>query len=117
MTMIRTLLAAAALALAVPSGALAKSPAYVGTWASEAAQCKAGQEMENAPMVMQARRYDQHETHCTFASVTARGATWAVKARCQVEGDTQRLNFTLAVSGNTLTMKEGGGTRTLQRCP
>ena len=103
--------------LATPGGALAQSPAYVGTWASQPSQCKIGQELQDAPLILQAKRYDQHEAHCTFASVTRKGAAWAVKARCQVEGNVQETKFTLSVSGSTLVMKEGRGARTLRRCP
>jgi hypothetical protein len=103
--------------LAATVGALAQSPAYVGTWASQPAQCRVGQEVQDAPLIMKAGRYDQHEAHCKFASVTRRGAAWVVKARCQVEGSVQHSNFTLSVSGTTLAMKEGGVTRALRRCP
>jgi hypothetical protein len=107
--MTRILLCAALLALsALPAAA----QAYVGTWASDPAQCRNGQEVEDAPMIMKAKRYDQHETHCTFSSVTRRGAAWTVKARCDVEGDKQNASFQMEVVGDTLTM-DG---RTLQRC-
>jgi hypothetical protein len=33
-----------------PARPPARSPAYVGTWAAEPAQCRVGQEEENAPM-------------------------------------------------------------------
>jgi len=82
------------------------------TWAANPAQCRVGQEEENAPLILKANRYDQHETHCTFSSVMKRGATWRVKALCMVEGNKQSASFKLEVSGDTLTM-DG---RTLQRC-
>jgi hypothetical protein len=107
--MTRILLCAALLAL---SALPAFAQAYVGTWASDPAQCRNGQEVEDAPMIMKAKRYDQHETHCTFSSVTKRGAAWTVKARCDVEGDKQNPSFKIEVSGDTLKL-DG---RTLQRC-
>ncbi len=105
----RIILCAALFALA-PLPAFAQ--AYVGTWAADPAQCRNGQEVQEAPMIVQAKRYDQHEEHCTFSSVTKSGAAWSVKARCQVEGSAQTANFKIEVSGDTLKM-DG---RTLQRC-
>ncbi len=107
--MTRILVCAALLAL---SALPASAQAYVGSWASESAQCKNGQEVEEAPLILKAKRYDQHEAHCTFSSVTKSGAAWNVKARCQVEGSMQNASFKIAVSGDTLTM-DG---RTLKRC-
>jgi hypothetical protein len=107
--MTRLLACAALLAL---SALPAHAQAYVGTWASQPAQCRNGQEVEDAPLIMKAKRYYQHETHCTFSSVTKSGAAWNVKASCQVEGDKQNLSFKIAVAGDTLTMDR----RTLQRC-
>lgn len=116
--MIRILALAAItlLAAAIPAGAQGKDPAYVGTWASQPAQCKVGQDMEDAPLIMKRKGFDQHETHCTFASVQKKGSAWTVKARCMVEGDVQRINMTLAVAGNRLTITDTGP-RTLTRCP
>lgn len=114
-----TLRAAAALALlaaAIPVGAHAKDPAYVGTWASRPSQCKVGQDMEEAPLVMKTKRYDQHEAHCAFASVAKKGKGWAVKARCTIEGDVQTISMTLTVEGDRLTIADEHGSRTLQRC-
>jgi hypothetical protein len=112
--MIRILGCAALFALA-PLPALAQD--YVGTWASQPAQCRNGQEVEEAPLVMKRSRYDQHETHCMFSSVSKRGAAWAVKSRCQVEGTNVASDFTMQVRGATLTMTDKMGARTLQRCP
>lgn len=52
----------------------AETPAYVGTWAADKAQCARGQEDENAPVVVSAKGYDRHETHCKFATVTRKGS-------------------------------------------
>lgn len=105
--------AGAAFALLLATApAPAQAPAYVGTWGSDAAQCKLDQSEENAPMIVKANRYDQHETHCTFSSVRKRGSGWDVQARCQVDGDKQNPKFRIEVSGGKLTM-DG---RTLQRC-
>jgi len=95
----------------------AQAPAYVGTWASNPAQCKVDQGLQSAPLILTARGYDQHEAHCKFTAVSKTGANaWRAKAECSVEGNKQRHTMTLAVSGKTLTLGEGRGTRKLMRC-
>lgn len=109
-----TALAAAAMAFATTA---ASAQAYVGTWASNAAQCQVDQSQRNAPMVITRNRYDQHEAHCTFISVRKSGpGSWRARARCTVEGDRQMHTFTLAVQGSTLKMGERFGSRRLVRC-
>ena len=100
----------------IPNRAAAQTPTYAGTWGSQPAQCRLGQESQDAPMVVRRDGYDQHEAHCKFSSIRAQGPTWAVKARCTVEGDTQNLALVLRVSGNRLTIRDDAGARTLQRC-
>jgi hypothetical protein len=39
-----------------------------------------------------------------------------VKARCNVQGDTQNHTFTLVVTGSSLTIRDGRGARILRRC-
>ncbi len=113
MTSVRFVLIMGAALLASP--ALAAS-GYEGKWASNPGQCKLDQSVQNAPLLLKAKRYDQHEAHCTFASVTKTGAAaWRIKGRCTVEGSSQPLTMTLAVKGDTLTMRDVG-TRTLKRC-
>jgi hypothetical protein len=113
-------LAAATLAMAAamtPSDGSAQDRAYVGTWAAKRAQCRLGQDKQDAPLVLVRNGYDQHETHCTFSSVRAQGEnTWRAPAKCSVEGDTQRHTFTLTVAGSRLTIRDGRGARTLRRC-
>ena len=110
--------AAIAALVAIPALAQspAQSPAYVGTWASQAAQCRLGQEEENAPMLMRRDGYDQHETHCKFTSVAPKGAAWSVRGRCMVEGDNVNINVTLSVTGDRLTIRDEGGPSVYQRC-
>ncbi|MEA2904569.1 MAG: hypothetical protein QOI12_1956 [Alphaproteobacteria bacterium] len=104
-------------AVATDAGdAFAQAPPYVGTWASRTAQCRVGQESQNAPLIMRRDGYDQHEAHCKFTSVRAQGPAWAVKAQCMVEGDTQNMDLVLQVSGNRLTIRDEAGARTLERC-
>jgi hypothetical protein len=108
---------ALAVAGAATAGARAQDPAFVGTWASNPARCQFGQDLEDAPMIMRRTGYDQHETHCAFGALRKRGAAWAVKARCRVEGSRLNTSFTLAVTGNRLILSDKTGARTLQRCP
>ena len=110
-----SLLLLAALALG-GAPAAAKDADYVGTWGKDLAQCKIGQEMENAPMIVKPRRYDRHETHCAFTSVRREGTTWRVKAQCSVEGDKQPFDFILSVAGDRLSMKAGNAKQIFQRC-
>jgi hypothetical protein len=121
MIVLRLCLAVAAFALiaaAAPrAGAEPKQPAYVGTWASKPAQCKIDQSLEGAPMIMRADGYDQHETHCTFRNIQAKGSTWTLRATCSVEGDKQTIPLTLSVEKDRLTMRDEFGARVLQRCP
>lgn len=112
-TLGRALLAAAILASAP---AHAQTPSYVGTWASDIAQCKVDQSRQEAPLVLKEKRFDQHETHCTFKSVTGGNDEWNVKADCKVEGSAEPYDFMLTVSGDTLTITDEAGTRDLLRC-
>jgi hypothetical protein len=89
---------------------------YAGTWAYDLTQCKAAQDTSDAPMIITKGGYDQHETHCAFKSVEGAGPDWKVKADCTVEGDSQLVDLSLTVSGDTLTVGDEGGTRDLLRC-
>lgn len=112
-----------ALGSALAAGALmlgstaASAQAYVGTWGTNAAQCRVDQSRQNAPLILSRNRYDQHEAHCTFASVQKTGsASWRMRARCSVEGDRQAHTFDISVDGRTLTLRDGYGARRLVRC-
>jgi hypothetical protein len=107
-------LAFAALLAAAP--ARAGDPAYVGTWASDLAQCKVGQDKQEAPLVLSKDGYDQHETHCKFKSATGEDNQWKVSADCTIEGSAEPYDFTLTVSGDTLTVDDPAGGRDLLRC-
>ena len=89
---------------------------YVGTWGMDPEQCKLPQDAEGAPFLFAKDRYDQHEAHCTFKSVTPEGAAYKIAAECSVEGDTQAQDFTVTVSGNTLSWSDGTGALDLIRC-
>jgi hypothetical protein len=110
--------ATVALAFALaPASALAaaKGPAYVGTW-GDAASCKLPQSDTGAPMIVKSNGYDRYETHCKFSGLKKKADTWTGKESCKVDGATQRSKIVLKVSGDTLTIDEGPGPRTLQRC-
>jgi hypothetical protein len=97
--------------------AVAQSPPFVGKWASQASQCRLAQQSENAPMIVRRDGYDQHETHCKFKSVRPQMPAYAIKAQCEVEGDTQDLDLVFQVTGNRLTIRDEAGARVLQKCP
>lgn len=89
---------------------------YVGTWASDLTQCSIPQEQQGAPLVVAKDRYDQHEAHCVFKSVDGSAPEWKIKADCTVEGSAEPYDFTLIVSGDTLTMGDDSGSRDMLRC-
>jgi|CXWL01.1.fsa_nt_gi hypothetical protein len=96
-----------------PSPASA-GPAYVGTWAADAASCSIPQEQRGAPYVFHADGFNQHEAHCTWANVQDLGPTsWRIDAACQVEGSEASLGWTVSVDGDTMTMDS----QRLVRCP
>ena len=111
-------MAACGLAVLGAAGvAEARAADYSGTWASNPRQCRTGQDRQNAPLVLTRTRYDQHEAHCSFASVRQIGTgVWRVDARCSVEGDRQRQSMTLTVRGDRLIVQDGQGERRLIRC-
>lgn len=99
--------------VATAVAAHAGQPAYVGKWGKDADQCKSGQEISNAPMLIRKGGYDSHEVHCTFTSIKRSGTTWNMKTKCSVEGDQQTGTLTLSVKGKTLTVD---GRWKLKRC-
>ncbi|MFA5901432.1 MAG: hypothetical protein WC829_20205 [Hyphomicrobium sp.] len=113
-----TILAAAVLATAIVSvaPAVAGDPAFVGTWSLDPANCGAGQESENAPLVIAKDRYDQHESHCSFKSVAGGDGEWKIASQCSIEGSPTDYDFSLILSGNTLTFTDSGGPRDFLRC-
>ena len=71
---------------------------------------------QNAPLVIAKDRYDQHESHCTFKSVEGKDSDWKIASDCTVEGSAMPYDFTLTVSGDTLTFTDSGGARDFLRC-
>jgi len=109
------LIAASALVLARPAASADAAP-YVGTWALDVATCKTPQESQDAPLVIAKDRYDQHEVHCTFKSVTPNDSDYRIAGDCMVEGNAQSYDFTLTVSGDTLSFTDEAGARDFLRC-
>jgi len=112
----------AAMLLTASLLAVAAAPAFAdgfaGTWAADLAHCRSPQSSADAPLVLTGKGYDQHEAHCTFEGLKAKGAAeWAGRAACSVEGDRQSIAVNLTVSGDTLTLTEDGSARDLLRCP
>lgn len=108
-------LAAVALALG-----FAVTPAaaqdFVGKWALDPANCGVAQESENAPLIIAKDRYDQHESHCAFKSVDGGNGEWKIASECTVEGSAMPYDFSLTLSGDTLTFTDSGGPRDFLRC-
>lgn len=98
------------------TSAVAAEPTFVGTWASDLAQCKVSQDRPEAPLILTKDRYDQHEAHCSFKSVEAVDGQYKISSDCTVEGASQPYDFTLTVSGDTLTVSDDSGSRDLLMC-
>ncbi len=94
----------------------AGEPAYIGTWADDPAQCSQPQDSEDAPMVITKERFDQHEAHCEFTSVSGNGNEWKVSSKCSVEGDEQVYEFGMSVADKSLAMVDDAGTHIYSRC-
>ena len=103
-------------AAASPSVDTAGNPLYVGTWADDPAQCSIAQDRENAPMVMAKDHFDQHESHCSFKSVSGHENEWKVTSECSVEGESQIYEFGMSVADKQLTMLDDAGTHLYARC-
>lgn len=96
----------------------ARAAEFAGTWAADLATCKTPQDSPDAPLILTAKGYDQHEAHCTFEGLKSIGpGEWSGKAGCSVEGDTQSFPVELTLSGDILTLTEDGTARDLLRCP
>ncbi|MDO9411460.1 MAG: hypothetical protein Q7T81_02645 [Pseudolabrys sp.] len=111
---------AALLAYAAPAfaqSAPGAAPAFVGTWALEAAQCTLPQDNENAPLIMRANGYQQQTEQCSFTSVKPQKKAWAVKGSCSIEGKKEPLSVTLSLVNGELNIDDGTGVREFKRCP
>lgn len=115
----RSLIGAAALlgaAILVAAPAVAEDPAFVGTWSLDPTHCGVAQENENAPLIIAKDRYDQHESHCAFKAVEGANGEWKIASECNIEGSPTPYDFSLTLSGDTLTFTDSGGPRDFLRC-
>lgn len=115
-TMIARTAAILVAALLATTSARAEDPGFVGTWSLDPASCGAPQESENAPLVIAKDRYDQHESHCAFKSVDGGNGEWKIASECTIEGSPTPYDFSLTLSGDTLTFTDSGGPRDFLRC-
>ena len=95
---------------------VAGEPAYIGTWAEDSAQCSKPQDVQDAPMIMSKDRFDQHEAHCEFTSVSGNGNEWKVTSKCSVEGDEQPYEFGMSVADKNLAMVDDAGSHVYSKC-
>jgi hypothetical protein len=109
--------APAATADAPAATAAVGEPAYIGTWAEDSAQCSKPQDVQDAPMVISKDRFDQHEAHCEFTSISGNGNEWKVASKCSVEGDEQPYEFGMSVADKNLAMVDDAGSHVYTKCP
>jgi nucleoid-associated protein YgaU len=96
--------------------AAAGEPAYIGTWADNPDQCSKPQDVQDAPMIISKDRFDQHEAHCEFTSISGNGNEWKVTSKCTVEGDEQPYEFGMSVADKSLAMVDDAGTHVYAKC-
>lgn len=103
------------IATALPALA-AKDVPYVGIWSEELRNCGAAPASPESPMLIAKRRYDQYLTHCEFKSIEEKAGGFNISADCTVNEAKLTQQFTLTVSGDTLTFTDETSARDLQRC-
>ncbi len=94
-------------------------PSFAGAWAGDKKKCRVSQEVEDAPILLTPKGYDQYETHCTFKTLMKKGRTYTADASCSIQGDIQPAQFVMFVArgGKSMTLSNDGGPgRRLQRC-
>ncbi len=101
----RTGFAAAILALVLAATAAEARPAYIGKWATTAAQCRLPPSSENAPIVMTRWTFDQYETHCDLRNIAGGRNLWTAKARCVSSGNITQTRVTLYATAMGLSLK------------
>ena len=93
--------------------ALKAADTFVGTWASEIAECRPAQ---GAGIRISPRHAEGHGAACSFASIQRETSGWRVKAVCSGNGATWNANVNLAVSRDRLTWSSERGTTVYVRC-
>jgi hypothetical protein len=87
--------------------ALGAAEPFIGTWASDAADCRATQ---GAGVRISLRRAERYGAACSFGPMRREDAEWRVKAVCTGNGTTWNANINLAVSGDRLRWSSERGT-------
>ena len=105
-------------AFGLPAHAKTKPLAYIGTWATSLAGCKAPADKDGAPVVLTEKDYNQFETHCSWDKTVYRSYAWHAKAACVVAGNKQDETLEIAVSGDAMSLTWGGSKSTIHyaRC-
>jgi Putative peptidoglycan binding domain len=91
---------------------VAAPEAFVGNWASDAAECRAS----GAGIHVGPGGAEGYGGTCSFGSVQREGSAWRVKAVCSASGTTWNANIRLAVSGDRLRWSSELGTAVYIRC-
>lgn len=94
---------------ALAQAPVAAPPAFVGTWALDAAQCTLPQDNESAPLIMRANGYQQQTEQCSFTTVRPQKKAWAGKGSCIIEGKKEPLSVTLSIVNGELNIDDGTG--------
>ncbi|MEI9899530.1 MAG: hypothetical protein WDN31_04625 [Hyphomicrobium sp.] len=105
----------ATIALAGP--ARAEDAAFVGTWSLDPANCGAGAgERERAVGHRQGTATTSTRATARSKSIEGGGGEWKLASECTAEGSATPYDFSLTVSGDTLTFTDSGGPRDFLRC-
>jgi peptidoglycan hydrolase-like protein with peptidoglycan-binding domain len=91
------------------------SESYVGSWANDAADCKAAA-AGGAPVRITTRGAKSEGGSCTFGATQKSGKGWRVSAVCTDTKEKWNSKVNLSVSGNELTWVSERGTMNLHRC-
>jgi hypothetical protein len=102
----------AEMARAPQQAAVPVPEAFVGNWASDAAECRAS----SAGIHVGPGGAEGYGGACSFGSVQREGSAWRVRAACSASGTTWNANIRLAVSGDRLRWSSERGTAVYVRC-
>jgi hypothetical protein len=96
----------------------AAEPTFAGAWSADVKNCRVPQEMENAPMLISPKGYDQPEVHCTFLNLVKSGRTYQAATRCSVQGDSQTGTIRIVMANRTVMNMslDGGAAIKMHRC-
>jgi hypothetical protein len=86
---------------------------FIGTWASDAADCRA---VQGAAIRISLRRAEGYGAACSFGPMRREASGWHVKAVCTGNGTAWNANINLAVSGDRLRWSSERGTTVYVRC-